>query len=181
MNEVTEALTNVLEQYVRYLNMLGRATVEADPQWASPCEVGELDAQGMVRWQPVAMDSAPDFSDVEVAINEPLHPDIRAFYGSYWAGNVQAKYGKEIVLLHTVWNPQDLDRKNQALIEHVLARREVLGGSATIPIANTDGDLFFSVDNLSGEVLLEEPGYPPQGVIAASLREFLAALRIGGE
>ena len=181
MSQVTETLGTLLERYVLVMEEYGMITVEADPEWPSPCEVGTPDEEGMIAWKPTAMTVPPDFSDMEAAIGETLHPDIKAFYGSYWAGEVQAGYEDETVLLRTVWNPKDLARTKAALIDHALARREALSGSATIFVANTNSDLFFSVDNVTGEVLLEEPGNPPQGVSAPSLSHFLADLSFGEE
>ncbi len=176
---VSGALQDVLERSLRVLKAAGMATVEADPEWPSPCEYGTPDENGEVHWRPVAIETAPDFRSLEAAISEPLHPDLKSFYGSYWSGPVEARHGKEVVLLQTVWNPEDLSRTQKAIADHVQSRRAALGGTATVFVASTDSDLFFSVDNRTGEVLLEEPGFPPHGIAAPSLGEFLAALRVG--
>ena len=176
---VSAALGAVLERGLRSLESYGMATVEADPEWSSPCTYGTPDENGEVHWKPVAMDTAPDFRSLEAVIGEPLHPDLKAFYGSYWAGKVQARHGEEVVLLQTVWNPEDLNRTQAAIADHVQSRRAALGGTATVFVASTESDFFHSVDNRTGEVLLEEPGFAPQGIAAPSLIEFLAALRVG--
>lgn len=176
---VARALQDVLERSLRVLEAAGIATVEADPEWPSPCEYGTPDENGEVHWKPAAMDTAPDFGSLEAAIGEALHPDLKSFYGSYWSGEVQARHGKEVVLLKTVWNPEDLSRTQKAIASHVRSRRAALGGTATVVVASTDSDFFYSVDNTTGEVLLEEPGFPPHGITAPSLGEFLTALRAG--
>lgn len=176
---VTRALHDVLERSLRVLEAAGIATVEADPEWSSPCTYGTPDENGEVPWRPVAMDTAPDFGSLEAAIGEPLHPDLKSFYGSYWSGEVQARHGDEVVLLQTVWNPEDLRRTQEAIADHVRSRRAALGGTATVVVASTDSDFFYSVDNRTGEVQLEEPGFPTHGIAAPSLGEFLSALRVG--
>lgn len=176
---VSTALGAVLERGLRTLESYGMATVEADPQWPSSCEYGPPDDNGRVHWKPVLMDTAPDFGPLEALMGEPLHPDLKSFYGSYWSGPVQARHGKEVVLLQTVWNPKDLARTLEAIADHVQSRRSALGGTATVFVASTDSDLFFSVDNATGAVLLEELGFPPQSIAAASLVEFLTSLRVG--
>ena len=176
---VSAALGAVLERGHRTLDSYGMATVEADPEWSSPCEYGPPDENGHVHWKPVSMEAAPDFGPLEALMGEPLHPDLKSFYGSYWSGPMQARHGKEVVLLQTVWNPEDLTRTQAAIADHVQSRRAALGRTATVFVASTDSDFFYSVDNRTGEVLLEEPGFAPHGIAAPSLTEFLTALRVG--
>ena len=168
MVEVTQALLTVLERSSAEL-------VEHDPEWTSPCELLPPDADGMVRWRPVAMESSPDFADLEAAAGIRLHPDIRAFYGSFWGWGGEGEHSGESVSLRVAWNPEDLDQIKQGIVEHV-AVCAAHPTPATVHVANTASDLYFSVDNTTGEVLLEEPGHPRLQVVAPSLSRFLTEM-----
>ena len=129
----------------------------------------------MVPWRPIPMDPPADFADVEAAAGLRLHPDILAFYGSFWGWGGGGTHSGEPVSLRAPWNPRDLARIKQNIIEHV----RVCAESQTPPtvfVANTASDWFFSVDNATGEVFLEEPGSPRVRVVAPSLAWFLAEM-----
>ena len=55
-----------------------RRPIEHDEEWDSPCRVGHPDDDGMITWQPVAIDSPPDFSAIEEILGGPMHPDAKA-------------------------------------------------------------------------------------------------------
>jgi SecY interacting protein Syd len=149
--------------------------VEHDPEWPSPCELLPPDIDGMVRWRPVPMEPPPDFADVEAAAGLRLHPDVRAFYGSFWGWGGDGRHSGEPVSLRVAWNPNDLARIKRGLVEH-LAVCAAHPTPPTVYVANTASDWFFSVDNATGEVLLEEPGHPRLQVVAPSLARFLAEM-----
>ena len=92
MREVKVALANILFLFHARMQAHGQNCVEFDPEWRSPCEVGEPNEEGMVRWQPVEMQSPGNFDDVEAAIGVALHPDIKEFYSSYWSAPIQARH-----------------------------------------------------------------------------------------
>ena len=63
----------------------------------------------------------------------------------------------------------------RGLATHVRAQAED-GAGATIPIARTNSDLFFGLDNRTGAVVLEEPWTPVRRPVAPSLARFLGEL-----
>jgi hypothetical protein len=58
---VSQALGRVLAQYVEEY----APEAEFDPEWPSPCVVGEPEEGEMVRWQPIRMGSAPTSENLE--------------------------------------------------------------------------------------------------------------------
>jgi SecY interacting protein Syd len=168
MGEVARALLAVLERS-------SALSIEHDPEWPSPCEVLPPDAEGMVRWRPVPMDPPAGFADVEAMARLRLHPDIVAFYGSFWGWNGAGQHSGEPVSLRMAWNADDLVRIKRGLVEH-LAVCAAHPTPPTVYVANTASDWFFSVDNATCEVLMEEPGHPRLRVVAPSLAWFLAEM-----
>ena len=158
-----------------------------DPEWRSPCEVGSpgLDDSGtmQIRWQPtrrsVENEEVPsnDFDALERALELTIHPDIKRYYGRYWSGGLEAEAADGHVSLLFIWNAEDIGRLTENLIGHALAKRQSRTGfSVFFACTELDSELFLTVDNDSGAVLLEKPGRKPVRTVASSLAEFLATL-----
>lgn len=181
------AVAAALDDFVdRYLARFPRLTEIHDPDWPSPCESGEpfLDDDGerRVRWRPVRREpGAEDFASLERALELPVHADIKRYYGRYWSGGLEAEAPEGHVSLLMLWSPRDAERLVENLIGHALAKRRARS-PFTVFFACTepDSELFLSVDNETGQVLLEEPGRKPLKVVAASLGAFLATLEPAG-
>ncbi len=155
-----------------------------DPDWRSACEVGEpfeTDAGTVIAWRPVPRhpDSvAEDFTPLERALELTIHPDIKAYWGAYWAAGLEAEAADGHVSLLFPWNPEDLERLNENLIGHALSKKVAKGHTMTVFFACTepDSELFLSVDNDSGAVLLEKPGFKPIRQVAPDLAGFISTL-----
>jgi SecY interacting protein Syd len=177
------AVASALDTFVaRYLEHFPRLQHGFDPQWRSPCETDEpyLDAAGerRVAWRPVPRAAgADDFAGLERALELPIHPTVKAYYGRYWSGGLEAEATDGHVSLLLLWNDADADRLVENLVGHSLAKRRTRS-PFTVFFACTepDSELFLSVDNDSGQVLLEEPGRKPLRTVAGSLAGFLASL-----
>ncbi|EKE74050.1 SecY-interacting protein [Gallaecimonas xiamenensis] len=142
---------------------------QPDSDWPSPCE-------GDGRWHPVKRDTPADFTGLEAALGLTLHPSIKAYFGHYFMEYLKVSHARGEVELLGAWNEQDFERLQQNLIGHVLMKRR-LNQPVTLFIACTDDDNFMlSVDNQSGEVVLEPVGQPAQDVLAPSLAAFLDSL-----
>lgn len=165
---VAEALGQFLTRYVAAY----APRVEFDPEWPSPCVTGEPDEEGEAGWQPMAQTDALPFGDIDI------HPDTLEFYGSWWAGPVEARWENESVLLNTLWNKQEKESMLHNLREHSDGQRQAGMPRQTVPVAGTDSDFYFSVDNETGAVWLEEPGYSPLREVAPSLAAFLKSLTL---
>ena len=159
MGEVAQTLLKLLE-------WASSETVEHDPEWPSFCEIVPPDNNGMITWHPVVMNPPHSFEGVS------LHPSLKDFYGSFWGRNIEADYLGESVLLRVAWNADDLKRIIQYVNEHIVINMPIF-------VANTNSDLYFGVDNTTGEVWLCEPGYPPIQKVSQSLAQFLSAILSG--
>ncbi|HEY5644820.1 MAG TPA: SecY-interacting protein Syd [Pseudomonadales bacterium] len=160
-----------------------------DREWRSPCEVGEpftTDAGLLIAWQPVPRDPATireDFAPIERALDTVVHPDIKAYYGAYWSAGLEAEAVDGHVSLLFLWNRDDVARLNENLLGHAFAggarARRRSGRPLSLFFACTDpeSELFLSVDNAAGTVLLEKPGARrPLREVAGSLAAFLQTL-----
>ncbi len=171
-----------LERFVvRYLERYPELYEPYDPEWRSPCETGPpvttLDGAEVVPWQPVTRRFADDFAGLERALETGIHPDIKAWYGSYWSGDLEATAPDGHVSLLFLWNAQDAERLVENLIGHAMAKQRAKSEfSVFFACTEPDSELFLSVENRSGQVLLEKPGYPPVRTVAESLAEFLRLL-----
>jgi SecY interacting protein Syd len=159
-----------------------------DPQWRSPCETGEPfdTAEGQViAWRPVPRHPAStddDFAPIEQALNVVVHPDIKAYYGAFWSAGLEAEAIDGHVSLLFCWNQDDVARLNENLLGHAFARGARASRRSAQPLSlffactEPDSDLFLSVDNDTGVVLLERPGRGPVREVAANLAGFLDTL-----
>jgi SecY interacting protein Syd len=172
-------MPNVASSLTEFYDALDsfRRTVEYDPEWTSPCVSAGLSPEDAVEWHAVPMTSAPDFSEIEVQLGTKIHTDVKDFYGSFWSGPIESEHLGEPVFLLGVWNQESLNSTLSEIVCHVISRRQALVGLPdSIFVASTDSDRFFSVNNVTGEVMLEEPGCPPLGPIAPSLSDFIKQL-----
>ncbi len=150
--------------------------VEFDPEWPSPCVVGQPDDNGMVHWQPVEMEPPDALSTLEATLREygqVLHPDVASFYTSFLAGRVESEHSGEPVILYTRWNDNEFGVDNLVCGVHEAIE---YGLPVTFPIAGTGSDVLFTLDNATGAIMLQEVGYPPSRVVAPSLVAFLSQL-----
>jgi SecY interacting protein Syd len=176
------AVAAALDAFVeRYLARFPHLEDRYDPEWRSPCEVGDpyLDARGKrrVAWRPMRRSRADDFAGLERALEMPVHPAVKAYYGRYWSGGLEAEAPDGHVSLLLLWNNQDADRLVENLIGHALAKRRARTPfSIFFACTEPDSELFLSIENDSGRVMLDAPGRKPLRVVADSLAEFLSSL-----
>ncbi len=159
-----------------------------DPEWRSPCEIGEpfrSDHGPLIAWKPLPRHpdtSTHDFDPLERALETEVHPDIKAYYGAFWAAGLEAEAIDGHVSLLFLWNQQDIHRLNENLIGHAFSRGRRAGNRSRGPMSvffactEPDSELFLSVDNDSGAVLLERPGHGPLRQVAPDLAGFLQTL-----
>jgi hypothetical protein len=84
----------------------------------------------------------------------------------------------EVVMLRTVWNEEELSGVIESLREQFQSQHSAGIEVRTIPIASTNSDLYFALNNKTGEVMLEEAGYAPLRVVAPTLTAFLVSLDV---
>ncbi len=148
-----------------------------DPDWRSVCEIDVTADGDRVRWRPARQEQPVDFRGLENALEIPVHQSIKDYYGRYWAGGIETTSEEGHVSLIQLWNPDDFDRLIANLIGHSLAKRQS-DDPFTVFFATTEpnSELFLSIDNLSGRILLEEPGKPPLRDVEQDIGTFLDRL-----
>ena len=150
--------------------------VEHDVAWSSPCLLADPTDGERARWRPIRRLPQGDLSGLERALDQPLHPDVATFFTTWWSGCVRVRASEGEAVLIQVWNHEDFERLQANLIGHALAKSRA-GLPLTAFVACTDeGDLTLSVDNATGEIVLENPGEAPQRTVARSLAELLDRL-----
>ena len=172
-------LGELLEEFVRRHaeEIGGLPQRQHEPDWPSPCEMGEADAHGRVLWRPRPRDDGGNFAGVEAALDVELHADIKAYYTSFWSDSIDVASAEGDLMLIQVWNADDFERLCENILGHALAKRRAKA-PLTIFFACTDeAELTLSVDNETGEVVLENPGEAPLRVIESSLPAFLRRVR----
>ncbi len=138
---VSQALENFqqryFEQYQQQHNSL--PVIEQDADWPSTCEQGVVDAEGNIHWQPARCGEGLDFTAMEQALEMELHPDIKAYFTSFYSDNLSAQCAEGGLELLLPWNRQDFDRLQENLIGHILMKRK-RKQPATVFFAVTDDD-----------------------------------------
>ena len=96
---------------------------------------------------------------------------------SFLAGTLESTSQEGHVSLIQLWNADDFDRLIGNLIGHLMTKQR-LKQPFTVFFANTehDSELFLSIDNESGQVLLEEPAKAPLRIVEQDLVTFLKRL-----
>ena len=182
--QVTAALDEFIKKYLiaakQHPEML---TVEFDEEWPSDCyttlgnTLSTSDTGDTVTWQPVKRSGVANFNDLEKALEMKIHEDVVSFYSTYWSDNLSAETDKGYLQLLQPWNQGDYERLQQNLVGHILMKRR-LKQPETLFIALTDEDDFIlTLDNTTGEVMLEQVGLVPKEVVAPNLATFILSLQ----
>lgn len=151
--------------------------VEYDNDWPSECYKQSGSTGDRVNWQPIKRSGDFNFSDLEVALEMKIHQDVISYYSAYWSDNLNAKTDNGYLQLLQPWNQDDFERLQQNLIGHILMKRR-LKQPETFFVALTDEDDFIlTVNNNSGEVMLEQVGLVPKEVVAPSLAVLIQSLQ----
>lgn len=106
-----------------------------------------------------------------------IHPDITAYYNAFWSGTIETESEEGQVSLIQLWNEKDFDRLVENLIGHALMKRRSKHPlTVFFATAEPNTELFLSIDNENGHVLLEEPGRAPLRQVDEDLVTFLNRL-----
>jgi len=170
---VSSALSSLFQKSLA-LKESQRFKTAAD-EWVSPCEIAR--DLNWVYWRPLVQTHPVSFSGLANAVSAPIHPDISAFYSSFWSGPIETMSREGRVSLIQLWNEKDFERLIGNLVGHYLEQSRA-GRQFTVFIATTepDSELFLSIDNSSGQVMLEEPGKSPIRKIEENITNFLNRL-----
>lgn len=177
MQQTAAALRDFTTRYCQHwLQQTGHAPASSDLYGVpSPCALEDRDQR--VLWQPQPFSLPTTLDAIERAVDIQLQPPITAFYTTQFAGDMQARFGENQLTLLQVWSEEDFLRLQENLIGHLVMQRR-LRQSPTLFIATTDSEEeIISLSNLSGEVILEQPGRKQRVVLAESLEIFLKSLQ----
>jgi len=98
---------------------------------------------------------------------------LRFTLPTQFAGDMHARLQQRRLTLLQVWSEEDFIRLQENLIGHLIMKRR-LKQSPTLFIATTDSEQeMVAVCNLTGEVILEEPGRNKREILSPSVRTFL--------
>ncbi len=141
----------------------------------SDCIVATLDDR--VLWQPQPFTLPTTLAAIERALDIQLQPEISAFYTTQFAGDMTATLAQQPITLLQVWSEEDFTRLQENLIGHLVMKRR-LKQTPTLFIATTDSEQdVIALCNLSGEVILEQPGTKKREILAPSIEIFLKDLQ----
>jgi SecY interacting protein Syd len=173
---IPQQLSNLVEPLFQCYTKPVFKTARDD--WRSPCEITTDDQFSY--WRPILQSPRMSFEDFEAAIEFPLHPDLKTFYGSFWSGAIPGFFQDRAISLIQIWNPDDFERLISNLIGHYLSQKSVAPPRLTWFIATFEdgGEDIISLDNRSGEIVCETPGQHQHQVLAASLTDFLTMFTV---
>jgi SecY interacting protein Syd len=177
MRTLADALDDFIDHYVKSVQPL---LEPFDAEWGSPCETGEpldLDGKAVIAWRPVRRNDMNVLIRLEAAFETRLHPDLATWWGRWFSGHLEAQAPDGPLTLLQLWNPADGDRMVENQIGHVMAQRRAKAPLSFFFACTADeSDLQLTVDNQSGQVLLEPPGRKPLRVLAPDLATFIDEL-----
>jgi SecY interacting protein Syd len=143
---------------------------------SSPCYLQSGKNGDMVPWQPCKQTHSATFANVEKALELTLNEQYCHYFTTYWSDNLLAVAEQGNCELLQVMSTSDFERLQENLIGHLLMKQR-LKQPPTLFFALTDEDDFIlSVDNASGEVVLEQVGKLPSQLIAPDLASFIETL-----
>ncbi|MBE5253524.1 SecY-interacting protein [Mixta mediterraneensis] len=177
MQQIAEALRDFTARYCQlWQQHYGHAPASAELAGIpSPCITGERDDS--VLWQPQPFSLRPSLDAVERAVDIQLQPAITTFYTSQFAGDMQARFEHHSLTLLQAWSEDDFLRLQENLIGHLIMKRR-LKLSPTLFIATTASEEeIVSLCNLSGEIILEQPGRKQRQILADNIKIFLKTLQ----
>lgn len=150
-------------------------TQEFDPEWISPCQVGDVVAD-KITWKAVKREIKADFANIEAALDVTLHPAIADLFGSAYCDGLVCDFEGHPVELIQVWNEQDFSLLQENMIAHFLMQKR-LNKPASMFIASCSDEMqVISILNETGQVQLETLGKKQEAILAESLSEFLQKL-----
>lgn len=153
-----------------------------ESEWQSVCytrdNLDSLTDGDRVTWRPTKQtEELSMFNRLGEALEVEIHPDLVEFYSRYWSDPLPAKSEDGELSLLQVWNNDDLERLRSNLIGHALAtRKQKRPLTFFFACTEPDGDYFLSIDNESGEILLEQPGKKPLRKLADNLADYIDTL-----
>lgn len=173
-DQVVNALGEV---FARQRRVSGIPLVMHDADFPSPAEL--LPAQaGQVGWQAWRKPEPSTFSNLADALEIEVHPDVSAFFGHFYAGNIEGCFKGLFLTLLQPWNETDFERLQQNQIAHHLMMKKLKLPASWFLASCRDEQKLVTLNNVTGEVQLERLGKGVIGVLAPNLAEFLRQIEV---
>ena len=147
-----------------------------DPEWASPCQVGDVQ-DGEIQWQSIKREPVADLKNIEQALDIQLHPSIVDFFCSAYADCISCLFNQHPIDLIQVWNEEDFKLLQENMIAHFMMQKRLKQPASMFIASCTDEMQIISVLNETGQVQLETLGKGQEAVLAENLADFLAELQ----
>ena len=177
---MTRTVAEALDDFLAHASQsTERLLAPYQPDLRSPCETGPpIDPEHeLVTWQPVRQDNPDLLLPLERAFEVVVHPDVKTWWGRYFAGPLAAEATEGALTLLQLWAPDDAERLAENLIGHAFARQRLKAPLSWFFACTEEGpDLLLTVHNATGEVLLESPEKKPFTVVAPDLATFIDTL-----
>lgn len=176
----TDIQTQLFALYQRHQQLCESSThslptVDFDPEWISPCQVGEV-VDDKVKWQAVKRDEKVSFSNIEEALEVTLHPSIEALFCTAYSEHIACEFEGHPIELIQVWNEADFLMLQENMIAHFMMQKRLKKPASMFIASCSDEMQVISILNETGQVQLETLGKKQEAVLAESLAEFLEKL-----
>lgn len=179
MNNTTQAQLLALFQRHQALWLAQQQSLPQqnfDPEWSSPCQVGEPN-DGKIEWSVHKRESAADFSNIEQALEIQLHPTISDLFASVYGECLPCLFAEHPIELIQVWNEDDFQNLQENMIAHFMMQKR-LNKPASMFIATCSDEMqIISIINETGQVQLETLGKGQEAILAENLADFLTELQ----
>tara|TARA_R110002072_G_scaffold154_4_gene1060 strand:- start:4472 stop:5029 length:558 start_codon:yes stop_codon:yes gene_type:complete len=178
MNETYLALDALLTRYINLFSDTPHSSpyVEFESEWLSECVLAKGNKPGAYFWKPEKRQQQLSFSELEKALEISFPKDLIDFYGSFWSNGICVERDDINFSLIQIWNDEDEQHLKENILGHVFAKIK-----AKLPltffIGSTFGDEVICLDQETGNVVLEKPGYAASRVLSPDLPGFLISLQ----
>ena len=149
--------------------------VDFDPEWISPCQVGEV-VDDKIKWQAVKRDEKVNLNNIEQALEITLHPSIEALFCTAYSEHIPCEFEGHPIELIQVWNDQDFLMLQENMIAHFMMQKRLKKPASMFIASCSDEMQIISILNETGQVQLETLGKKQEAVLAESLEAFLEKL-----
>lgn len=150
----------------------GLPVTRFDPDWPSTCIAAEPDDNNQVCWVPRERLAERILAPVERALECRLHDDLHEFFGHFWSEGLLVQFHQHRLGLIQIWNVEDEQMLIENQLGHAFAKaKNRLSLSLFIGVC---GDEIVSLDNETGGIWLERPGFQPHDKLSGSLAELLS-------
>lgn len=148
-----------------------------DAEWPSDCYQKEYIDGDQCGWKPTPQGHPQDlFEGLANALEVDIHPDIKAYYTHLWSDPLPAACPDGDLELIFVWNDDDYERLRANLIGHALMKKKRRQPLTLFFACTEPEEMVISIDNASGEIVVETPGKKPHQILSSSMADFISQL-----